>query len=279
MAGIHLMPLLCSTAFGKTLSAAFLLHWPNITLGSFLGGVASSKKNRTSPALVLATSLILLGSGLMSTLGGGKEFYTPTYGYQILLGLGVGLSVSSTTVLAALACKSDDVGQSFCICFFWKNVPANLYIAAAQGALSQARILGGSIGLSMATIVLNNKVRNGLARVLDPARIKSLEQSLKNISTLTIADQDLVAQLYKDAFNEQMRVCTYLSAVALLAALATYQKNPASVAAMKERQNLVMEKSSDEATGSALIVGAEPVQPNSIDHQPRLHRERSLGQL
>ena len=131
----------------------------------------------------------------------------------------------------------------------------------------------------MATIVLNNKVRNGLARVLDPARIKSLEQSLKNISTLTIADQGLVAQMYKDAFNEQMRICTYLSAVALLAALGTYQKNPASVAAMRERQNLITKESSNEATGLTLIAGAEPVQSESNDREQRLPRERSLEQL
>ena len=215
----------------------------------------------------------------MSTLGGGKEFYTPTYGYQFILGLGVGLTFSSTTVLTALACKSEDVGQSFCICFFRNNFPAYLYIAAAQGALSQARILGGSIGLSMATIILDNKVRNGLARILDPARVKSLEQSLKNISTLTTDDQALVAQMYKDAFNEQMRICTYLSAVALVAALATYLKNPASVAAKKERQDVVTEVSSEEATGLSSITGAGPVQSESNDLEQRLHCERSLEQL
>lgn len=223
MAGVHLLPLLCAMAFG-----------------SFLGGAVSSKKNFTSPTLVFAACLILLGCGLLSTLGGGKEFYKPTYGYELILGFGVGLSFSSATFLANLASKSEDV-------------------AAAQGALSQARILGGSIGLSMSTIVLNNKLNNGLAGVLDPARIKSLEQSLNNISTLSPANQGLVAQMYTDAFNEQMRICTYLSAAAVLAAITTYQKNPASVAAMREKQNATAEESSDEGTELSSIAGTGPV--------------------
>ena len=122
-------------------------------------------------------------------------------------------------------------------------------------------MLGGSIGLSMATIVLNNKLSTGLAGILDPARIKSLEQSLNNISTLNPSDQALVVQTYTDAFNAQMRICTYLSAVALLAAIATYQKNPASVARLREKQNaMAAEDLSDEGNELASTVGTTPVQ-------------------
>ena len=47
----------------------------------------------------------------MSTLGGGKEFYKPTYGYQVILGLGVGLTFSSGTLLTNINSKSEDVGK------------------------------------------------------------------------------------------------------------------------------------------------------------------------
>lgn len=125
-------------------------------------------------------------------------------------------------------------------------------------------MLGGSIGLSMATIVLNNKLSTGLAGVLDPVRIKSLEQSLNNISTLNPTDQALVAQTYADAFNAQMRICTYLSALALVFAIATYQKNPASVARLREKQKaMAAEDSSDEGYQLAATVGATPVQVKS----------------
>ena len=146
--------------------------------------------------------------------------------------------------------------------------------AAAQGALSQSRILGGSIGLSIATIVLNNKLSDGLAGDLDPARIKSLEQSLNTISTLSPANQSRVVQLYSDAFNEQMRICTYVSAAALLAAFATYQKNPPSVAAMREKQAAVVDESSDEGTELRSSAGNEPA---STENDDKEHRQRGEG--
>ncbi|KAL9103460.1 MAG: hypothetical protein Q9163_001488 [Psora crenata] len=251
MAGVHLMPLLCSMAFGTTSDTVNSFRWPNAALGSFFGGAASSRKNFTSPVLMIAACLILLGCGLLSTLGGGREFYTPTYGYQFILGLGIGLTFSSSTLLASLASKPEDV-------------------AASQGALAQARMLGGSIGLSISTIVLNNKLRNGLAGALDPPRIKSLQQSLSTISTLSPANQGLVAQLFSEAFNDQMRICTYLSAATLLAAIATYQKNPPSVAAMKERQNATAGESSDESNGMSSNTGTGPVQPESGGRERRL---------
>ena len=139
------------------------------------------------------------------------------------------------------------------------NVPK----AAAQGALNQARVLGGSLGLSVATIVLNKKLRNGLNGVLDSVQIKSLEQAFNTISTLSPTAQNLVADLYTNAFNEQMRICTYLSAVALLAAISTYQKNPAPVAAMKEKRNPSTAESSYEGTNPKHMLDAKPVQSES----------------
>ncbi|KAL8699912.1 MAG: hypothetical protein Q9201_005739 [Fulgogasparrea decipioides] len=215
MAGVHLLPLLCAMAFG-----------------SFLGGAASSKKNFTSQTLILAACLILLGCGLMSTLSGDREFYKPTYGYQLILGLGVGLTFSGGTLLTNINSKSEDN-------------------AAAQGALAQARILGGSIGLSVATIVLNNKLNSSLSGVLDAAKIKSLKQSLDTMSDLSPVNQGLVAQVYKNSFNEQMRICTYLSAAALLAAIATYQKHPASVQAMRDKQTAMTKGSLNSIIGAA----------------------------
>ncbi|KAL8653431.1 MAG: hypothetical protein Q9226_003849 [Calogaya cf. arnoldii] len=134
------------------------------------------------------------------------------------------------TLLASLASKPEDV-------------------AAAQGALSQARILGGSIGLAMATIVLNNKIGDNLAGVMPPVGIEAIQQSVNAVAALSPANQGLVAKAYSDAFNEQMRICTYLSAAAFVTSLATYQKNPPSIAAMRERQTLRTEESmSDERT-------------------------------
>ncbi|KAL8810422.1 MAG: hypothetical protein Q9200_002590 [Gallowayella weberi] len=126
---------------------------------------------------------------------------------------------TSCTLLASLTSKPQD-------------------IAAAQGALSQARILGGSIGLAMATVVLNNRISDNLTGVVDPLEIKAIQQSVNAVVALSPTNRALVSRAYSDAFNEQMRICAYLSAAGLLISLATYQKAPPSVAAMTEKRKM-----------------------------------------
>ena len=75
-----------------------------------------------------------------------------------------------------------------------------------------------------------------------------------------------------------MRICTYISAVALLAAIATYQKNPPSVAAMREKQTAVADESSDEGTELTSNVGVEPARPENDDEERRQHSEQNLEQ-
>ena len=101
-------------------------------------------------------------------------------------------------------------------------------------------MLGGSIGLSIATIVLNRKFNANLAGVLDPAQLRNIEQSLSTILRLNLSDRAVVGKVYAESFNEQMRLCTFLSAACVVASLGTLLRNPPSVAAAKEKQDAVM---------------------------------------
>ena len=138
MAGVHLLPLLCSMAFG-----------------SGLGGTISSRKNFTSHTLIIASFLIILGCGLMSTVKDTMSIDPAIYGYQLILGLGTGLTFSSATMMTVVSNATENA-------------------AAAQGAISQARVLGGSIGLAIATIVLNNKLSERLSAILSSEYITQL---------------------------------------------------------------------------------------------------------
>ncbi|KAL8818789.1 MAG: hypothetical protein Q9223_002650 [Gallowayella weberi] len=204
-----------------------LLSWPRTDRSFRIANLSLQSLLRVDwlgAFLLLAASTLLVfglqqGCGLLSTLDGGRDFYSPTYGYEFILGLGVGLTFSSSTLLASLTSKPQD-------------------IAAAQGALSQARILGGSIGLAMATVVLNNRISDNLTGVVDPLEIKAIQQSVNAVVALSPTNRALVSRAYSDAFNEQMRICAYLSAAGLLISLATYQKAPPSVAAMTEKRKM-----------------------------------------
>lgn len=207
MAGVHLLPLLCSMA-----------------LGSGLGGAVSSKKNFTSHTLIVASCLILLGCGLMSTIKKSVAIDPAVYGYQFILGLGTGLTFSAATMMTNMSNAPNDA-------------------AAAQGAISQGRILGGSIGLAIATIILNDKLSKELAGMLDPTQLTTLQRSLSTIRDLEPRQQAAVAGVYAEAFNQQMRICTYVSVGCLLASLATFSRHPASIADARARQEAFAKKS------------------------------------
>lgn len=127
-------------------------------------------------------------------------------------------------------------------------VPTMVYLndvesAAAQGVIIQARVLGGMVGLSMGTIILNNRLGMDLTGILNPVQIEYLQRSLTSRVELGPDDQVLVAHVYAGAFNDQMRTCTYVSVAALLVAALTYPRKTASVPAIREKQKATMELS------------------------------------
>ncbi len=118
-AGLHLFPMLGGTAFG-----------------CFLTGPINRTANRTDKTAVVASILVLIGTGLFRTLQHADTDLRAQYGFQVVVGLGVGLFFSAATMLTTV------------------QAPSGCH-AVAQGVMAQARVLGGMIGLSVFTIVFN----------------------------------------------------------------------------------------------------------------------------
>lgn len=95
VAGIGLLPLLGAAA-----------------IGSMLGGIISGKKNRTFHTLTAGGCLMVLGTGLLSTLSDTIQVEAKTYGFQVFVGLGFGLTVSTVSMLAAIESEIRDHGTS-----------------------------------------------------------------------------------------------------------------------------------------------------------------------
>lgn len=79
-------------------------------VGCALGGAATLRRNNTFPVLIFASILIIIGSALLVNL---PNSYTPAdkqWGFEALLGVGVGLKISSTTFIAILQSDFEDHG-------------------------------------------------------------------------------------------------------------------------------------------------------------------------
>lgn len=95
-----------------------------------------------------------------------------------------------------------------------------------MGAITQIRVLGGTIGLAICTAVLNENVRHGLTLVLSPQQISGVLQSVSSISDLDASAEKAVRRVFAEGYNQQMRIVTYFSAAVFLVSLLMWEKRP-----------------------------------------------------
>jgi hypothetical protein len=207
-AGVHILPLLGGCA-----------------VGSFLGGAISSKSNNTGYTLVGASSMQLLGVGLMLTASAENDTAAKQYGFQAIFGLGVGLSFSAATIMTNLVASEESER------------------ASAQGAVAQARVLGGCIGLSTCTVILNAHVNRYLEEELDKDQLDQLLRSPLSGLHLPPNLREMVRRVYANAFREELKVMTGVCAAMVVFSLLTLERRPAplerlTVQAIKDDQAL-----------------------------------------
>lgn len=94
-AGINLLPYLGSMAFG-----------------TMCGGAVSAFKNRVCGTFVVASICMLIGAGALSTLPTDFEISAGAYGYQTVVGFGIGLTLSNVSLFTSLECDFRDHGWS-----------------------------------------------------------------------------------------------------------------------------------------------------------------------
>jgi hypothetical protein len=181
--------------------------------GSFLGGACSKQANLTSQTLVAGSLVQVLGLALVvgfsENLGLGLLL-----GFTAIYGLGVGLSFAACTMIAAIEAQSDD-------------------LAAAQGAVAQARVFGGTLGLAVCTIIFNEKLRSSLGpgsgSKLGQQELDQIHRSLSTVLDLPGEAWAEVLQVYLEAFRDQMLAMTIVTVAALLMGFGTYRSRPRHV--------------------------------------------------
>ncbi|KAI2617048.1 MFS general substrate transporter [Hypoxylon sp. NC1633] len=188
--GIHLLPMLGATSFG-----------------AFSAGAISRKRNNTSWTMMVAHAFQLIGIGLMSTLNDATTETRAQYGFQVLLGLGFGLALGAGTMMASVQSQSQD-------------------LAVAQGAIAQARVLGGAIGITVCSIIFNRKVATELSSTMDAEDIEALHHS-PTISPLLPENIKLrVRSVYASAFTADIIVMIGVAAAGVIASAFTYERCP-----------------------------------------------------
>ncbi|KAJ5595531.1 MFS general substrate transporter [Penicillium hispanicum] len=191
-AGLALLPLLLTSPFATALSG-------------FLTG------NMKVPPFYLifgASVLQLIGVGLSCSYPTDQTEVPPSqYGFEVIMGIGFGMGL--TTILT-----------------FARTVVEEKHTAIVMGAITQLRVLGGTISLAICSTILNNHVKPGVLSIVSPGQAQAIFDSLSAIQDLTVTQQSAVKRAFAEGYNLQNIFMTALTAVGLLTACFLWERHP-----------------------------------------------------
>ncbi|KAI1374025.1 drug resistance transporter EmrB/QacA subfamily [Hypoxylon crocopeplum] len=195
-AGIHLLPLLLASPVAVAIA----------------GQLATRIQMPPFYVLLFGASMQLLGIGLASSI----RFTSGNamYGYEVIMGFGFGMGLVSLLIYTPMVVSRADM-------------------AVAMGAITQVRVLGGTIGLAISSTVLNNHLSSKLPAVLSPSDIQQISDSVQYINTLPDTTRDAVRQVFADGFNAELRVMMYFSVAVWIFALALWERRLRSAATVE----------------------------------------------
>lgn len=99
-----------------------------------------------------------------------------------------------------------------------------------MGAVSQLRVMGGAIGLSIATSVFNSYTKPKMAELLREIQAPpNFDQSLQSISLLESSDQQRIKAILARGYNLQMFVLCALGALQIPTAFLMWRKKQMTV--------------------------------------------------
>ncbi|KAK3688449.1 major facilitator superfamily transporter [Podospora appendiculata] len=215
-AGVMLLPMLGSTA-----------------LGSAIGGLANGNKNRLFETVVVACIFMLLGCGLETTASSDLAIEPKLMGFLVFIGLGFGLSASSSTMIAIF------------------ESPIREH-APAQAIIAQVRTLGGSLGIAASSAILGVRTRSALTGVVTEAQLAGLGSKVSNLSP---EQWTAIRTVYTDAFREDMIICCAVLTLALVCSMGIYRRNRPSIP--EQEQNRYREERQRKETRDSETVLAE----------------------
>jgi len=137
--------------------------------------------------LLISTCLVALAIGLISSLPSRASTPASVYGYQFILGGGLGSILPAGYMLLKLHVPDAD-------------------LASATGATNFARAMGGTIGVSICTALLHNSLNQDLPGDLSKNQVAALEESLSYLAHLPPSTVTSVRQIFGKAYNRQFRV-------------------------------------------------------------------------
>ncbi|KAF2684683.1 MFS general substrate transporter [Lentithecium fluviatile CBS 122367] len=188
-AGILLLPVTLLTPVGAMLS------------GALFGKKILGKAVATEYLLLLAMVFISIGIGLLSSLPVDSDFSSATYGYEIIIGFGIGFASPPYFPLLNTCVEEKDV-------------------AIGIGIMNMLRTLGGAIAVAICSALHHSVLHDDLKGFLDPEQIAAVEKSAAFIAQLPEQNRDMLGRTFGKSYNRQFQVTLAFSLLSVLVVVA-----------------------------------------------------------
>lgn len=147
----------------------------------------AAKKVATEYILILAAAIVCVGTGLMSSLPTHSHLWPGIYGYEIIVGLGLGLASPPYFMLLGTSIAEKD-------------------ISVGTGALNMMRTLGGCVAVAICTAIHREYTSDRLTAYLSPEQITSVQTSSAALTHMPDAIKNEVARVFGGSYNRQFLI-------------------------------------------------------------------------
>lgn len=97
-------------------------------------------------------------------------------------------------------------------------------IGVASGAITQMRVMGGTIGLAIVSSVMNGWLASRLPSILTPQQIEAIQAAPTAMDNFPTNLQDAVRAIYAEGYNTQFKILIGFAAIQFLIVALMWQK-------------------------------------------------------
>lgn len=192
------------------------------TLVSPVGAMAAglvAKRVATEYVLILAAAIVCIGTGLMGSLPTSSHLWPGIYGYEIIIGLGLGLASPPYFMLLATSIAEKD-------------------ISVGTGALNMMRTLGGCVAVAICTAVHREYTADRLTEYLQPEQIAAIQTSSTALAQMPETLKNEIAGIFGASYNRQFLIMLAFTGLNLVVTvlLALVRKRMGVLGVMVERK-------------------------------------------
>ncbi|KAF5855224.1 hypothetical protein ETB97_009653 [Aspergillus alliaceus] len=176
------------------------------TLSTSIANIACLRGRIPFVYLIFAGSILhTVGMVLLSTLPQSDSFPRAGYGYEVIAGVGIGISIGICILAVPYVVETRD-------------------LATATGSLNQCRFLGGAIGLAIASNIQYANLKSELAETLSPEQLQQLFHNTSMVKTLPTQLQVIVQQVFSKSYTHQFQAMIVFAAVQIPASLLIFRR-------------------------------------------------------